>query len=265
MRASTRQWYEERIVRAWQFLEENLDEDLHLDRLAEVAGFSPFHFHRIFRGMTGESPQACVRRLRLERAGRALRASERNVIDIALQAGFDSHEGFDRAFRRQFGTSPSDFRDGPGVAVRRLPERAVVFVRHVGPYDEVGEAWQRLMAWAGSRGLFAGIPETVGVVHDDPETTEPSRLRYDAALVLRRPVTPEGDAQLGTLPEGDYAVLDHHGPYSALGESYARLCGRWLPDSGREAAARPSLEFYRNPPQTTPPERLLTEIAVPLV
>jgi AraC family transcriptional regulator len=260
MRPTTRQSYEDRILRAWRFLEENLDEDLPLDRLAEVAGFSPFHFHRIFRGMTGESPQSCVRRLRLERAGRALRDSARQVIEIALDAGFDSHEGFDRAFRRQFGASPREFRGGPGVTVRHLPERSVVCMRHTGPYDQVGEAWQRLFAWAGPTGLITGFPELIGIVHDDPEATEPACLRYDAALVVHRPV--EGAV---TLAEGDYAVLEHRGPYATLGQSYALLCGDWLPQSGREAASQPSLEFYLNNPQWTPPDQLRTEIAVPLV
>jgi AraC family transcriptional regulator len=243
MRPETRNSYEDRIVRAWRFLEENLDEDLPLERLAEVAGFSPFHFHRIFRGMTGESPQSCVRRLRLERAGRALRDSARQVIEIALDAGFDSHEGFDRAFRRHFGASPREFREGPGVAVRHFLERSVVCVRHTGPYDQVGEAWQRLFAWAGPAGLITGFPELIGIVHDDPEATDPAALRYDAALV----------------------VLEHRGPYSTLGQSYAGLCGEWLPGSGREAASKPALEFYLNNPQWAPPAQLRTEIAVPLV
>jgi len=265
MRVSTRDWYQERVLRAWQHIVANLDDELPLDRLASVAGFSPFHFHRIFRGMTGESVQACVRRLRLERAGEELRRSERRVLDIALDAGFDSQEGFDRAFRRHFGSSPSEFRDSAGVAVRRLPARTVAAARHVGPYDQVGKAWGRLFAWAGPRGLIYGIPEMIGVVHDDPEVCDPATLRYDAAITLRQSVNPGAEVQIDTLAEGDYACLLYRGPYSKLGDAYTRLCGGWLPDSGREAAALPSLEFYRNSPQNTRPEDLLTEIAIPLV
>ena len=265
MRVSTRDWYQERVLRAWRHIADNLDDDLPLDRLAGIAGFSPYHFHRIFRGMTGESVQACVRRMRLERAGEELQRSERRVLDIALDAGFDSQEGFDRAFRRHFGSSPSEFRDNAGIAVRRLPARTVAAVRRVGPYDQVGQAWMRLMSWAGPRGLMSAFPELVGVVHDDPEACDPATLRYDAALTLREPVDPPPGVRIDTLAPGDYVCLVHRGPYSSLGDAYAKLAGAWLPDSGREAAALPSLEFYRNNPQNTRPEDLLTEIAIPLV
>jgi AraC family transcriptional regulator len=73
-----------------------------------------------------------------------------------------------------------------------------------------------------------------------------------------------GEIRAVTLPERDYAVVRHEGPYTLLSDSYAWLCGVWLPQSGREAAAAPSLEFYRNHPPETPPERLITDIHLPL-
>ena len=66
------------------------------------------------------------------------------------------------------------------------------------------------------------------------------------------------------LPEREYAILRHVGPYEKSGASYARLCGEWLPLSGREPAWAPALEFYRNDPRTTPPAELATDICVPL-
>ena len=69
-----------------------------LPELADVASFSPFHFHRIFRALTGEGVAERVRRLRLERAAARLRSTSRSILEIALEAGYQAHESFTRAF-----------------------------------------------------------------------------------------------------------------------------------------------------------------------
>jgi len=102
------------------------------------------------------------------------------------------------------------------------------------------------------------------VVHDDPEITPPERLRYDAAIVVPERIQPAGEIGIQELAPGDYATAMHRGPYHALGATYARLCGEWLPSSGREAGSAPAFEIYRNMPHTTPPDELVTEIYVPL-
>jgi AraC family transcriptional regulator len=86
------------------------DEPLNRDVLAEVAGFSVPHFHRIFTATTGESSISYVRRMRLERAGRKLRMGAVDITEVALAAGYDSHAAFSKAFKQRFGFSPSEFR-----------------------------------------------------------------------------------------------------------------------------------------------------------
>lgn len=102
--------YKQRILRVLDFLDENLDEDLNLARLAEVAAFSPFHFHHVFRGMAGESAVELVRRLRLERAWQRLRGSGASVANVALDSGYSAEESFIRAFKAQFGVTPGEAR-----------------------------------------------------------------------------------------------------------------------------------------------------------
>ena len=110
MKSSTRDDYLDRIRRVLRFVQDHLDEPLTPERLAGVAHFSRFHFHRVFSGLVGESLSAHVRRLRLERAAGELRWTDRPVIDIALDAGYDAPEPFTRAFRGHFGEPPSRFR-----------------------------------------------------------------------------------------------------------------------------------------------------------
>ena len=103
---ATRKRYEEKILRVQLFIQNHLDEDLSLETLAAAADYSPCHFHRIFRGIAGESADDYDRRLRMERAAQSLRYRRRSVLDVALDAGYGSHEAFTRAFVRTFGVTP---------------------------------------------------------------------------------------------------------------------------------------------------------------
>src|ERR1700685_3018781 len=88
----------------------HLDEDLSLAALADQAGLSAFHLHRVFSAAAGETPKQFTLRLRLARASAMLLTSADSVLDIALECGFQSHEAFCRAFRRRFGMTPSVYR-----------------------------------------------------------------------------------------------------------------------------------------------------------
>ena len=289
MKPSTEQDYQERVIRTLVYIQEHLNEDLPLEEVASVAAFSRFHFHRIFRAFVGEGLKQYVRRLRLERAARNLRVADEPVTQIAFEAGFETHESFTRAFSDMFGCSPSVYRstrkfapepESTGAAgtdlrppecgdlpveIKELPARRLVFLRHVGPYNEVGATWARLMMWAGMRGLLGAGTEMLGMSHDDPDVTPSGKIRYDAAVVVNRPVQPEGDFGVMDLPGGKYAVVNHKGPYENLSGTYRRIYGGWLPTSGYELRDTPGFEQYLNSPQNTRPEDLITLIHVPLV
>jgi AraC family transcriptional regulator len=291
MKTSTASDYHERILRTLGHIQAHLDDALDLDDLARVACFSPYHFHRVFRGLVGEPVQEHVRRLRLERAAHRLKLQDEAVTSVALDAGYESHEAFTRAFHTMFGMSPSQFRAAhqgapdspsgvhyddasgyhppdygapPPVEIKTLPPQRVVFLRHTGPYDQAGATWGKLSAWAGPRGLFGPATRFIGVSYDDPQITPPEKLRYDAAITVSRPVQPEGEVGVMELAGGEYATLMHKGPYETLGRAYQALLGGWLPQSGRELRDAPCFEVYVNSPQSTRPEDLLTLIHVPV-
>jgi len=106
MKSVTARVYEERMLRVLVYIQQRLDDELALPQLARVAHFSPYHFHRIFRGMVGESVKGHIRRLRLERAATHLKQTRRSVTRIAFEAGFEAHESFTRAFRAVFRDLP---------------------------------------------------------------------------------------------------------------------------------------------------------------
>jgi AraC family transcriptional regulator len=283
----THETHRRRILKVQLFIAEHLDEDLSLERLARVAHFSPYHFHRLFKALVGEGVSEYVRRLRLEAAAVLLKTSGRPVIQVAFDAGYGTHEAFTRAFRQMFGVSPSQYRAGrrgaappvfhpseettmtttssrPEVRIRTLKPLRVAFVRHLGPYREVGPTFERFCAWAGQRGLFGPDTLVLSVTWDDPEVTPPEKIRCDCCITVGEDFRPEGEVGVQTLEGGDYAVGTHRGPYERIGDLWNWLFGTWLPASGREVRHAPPFEVSLNSPANTPPEELLTDIYVPL-
>jgi AraC family transcriptional regulator len=98
------------IEEVMRYIREHIGEPLDRETLADVAGFSVPHFHRVFTAHVGESAISYIRRVRLERAGRKLRMGAVDITEVALAAGYDSHASFSKAFKQQFGLSPSGFR-----------------------------------------------------------------------------------------------------------------------------------------------------------
>lgn len=117
-------WNESCVQRVQQYIRQHMDQPLNRDVLAEVAGFSIPHFHRIFTACTGESAVSYVRRQRLLCAGRKLRMGAVDIVAVGMAAGYASHAAFSKAFKKQFGISPREFRRlGCTSATQLLRER----------------------------------------------------------------------------------------------------------------------------------------------
>ena len=114
------QEYSACVEEVLRYIREHINEPLDRETLASVAGFSIPHFHRVFSAHVGESAISYVRRLRLERAGRKLRMGAVDITEVALAAGYDSHAAFSKAFKQQFGVSPSEFRQLGCTAATQL-------------------------------------------------------------------------------------------------------------------------------------------------
>jgi AraC family transcriptional regulator len=297
MKPSTLDDYKQRMLRVLVHVQRHLDEDLSLETLAQLACFSAYHFHRIFSGMMGESLKEHVRRLRLERAAVQLKLSRQPVTQIAFDAGYEAHEAFTCAFKTAYGLAPIHYRSARSpisalaapsgvhyqagkslnkfktvrkgvqtmnVTIKNMTAMRVAFMRHIGPYTEVGATWDKLLPVLGKEGLLGGDSMFIGICHDDPDVTPLEKIRYDACVTVDDQFAPTGEVGVQTIPGGEYAVTTHIGPYQKLGETYAKLLGQWLPRSGRELRSSPCFEVYLNAPDNTEPEDLLTDIYVPL-
>jgi AraC family transcriptional regulator len=271
--------YEQRVNRVLDHIGTHLGDELPLEALAAIAAFSPFHFHRVFKSMTGENVKEYIQRIRLEAAARDLvLRPHADVIEIALEHGFGSASAFARAFKERFGMSASAWRSGGAphlskygqlqsklgkatpassahdrsmerinVQVKTLPAHHVAYMRYTGPYGQGGiqELWQRMARWASARDLWTADHISLGISHDDPKVTEPAKCRYDAAIEIPRDFRPDGDVNVTDVEGGKYAILPFFGKPETIGEAYDQLFGVWLPGSGYQPDSRPIFELYR--------------------
>lgn len=273
--------YDDRITRVINYIYDNPTGDLSLDTLADVAAMSRFHWHRVFRAMTGETCVAAVKRIRMHHASVALVQTDAPVAAIGASVGYPDVTSFSRAFAQVFGKPPGEFRmEGrlathviktstgePGkmdVTIKTVPARHLVVMPHTGPYQEIGQAFQTLYARIGGLGMFHRIREGVAIFYDDPMEKPPADLRSDGGVTLAEGMSvPDGMAGK-TIPEGKAATVLYKGPYSGLPAVYDDLYSAWPPSSEEETADHPSYEVYLNDPTNTPPDELLTEIVMPL-
>jgi AraC family transcriptional regulator len=266
----TIQDYAARIERVHGYLTTHLDRDIDLDRLAEVACFSPFHFHRIYHALQGETVAESVRRMRLHRAALELIEGAVPVARIATRAGYGSQAAFTRAFRTAYGAPPAAYRASSAcafrgtVTFRHTDPIVVIGTRHDGDYAEIGGTFERLNTSAIGRGWIGPATRYFGLYYDDPSAKPAAALRSDACLTGPPAVTADADLRPLTIAGGHYAVLLHVGPYAELERAYTWLYREWLPASGREPADLPCVEEYLNNPRLVPPPELRTEIWLPL-
>ncbi|MBR8309297.1 AraC family transcriptional regulator [Burkholderia cenocepacia] len=277
--------YAASVARVHAYISAHLDGPLDLNRLAEVACLSPYHWQRVYRALYGESIVLTVRRMRIVRASEDLVCTARPLDEIARRAGYGSTHAFARAFRDAYGVLPAQHRRtgihrpiyplqrGEAdmfkheVEIRRLPELRGYAVTHTGAYMKVGDAFGRIGAWVGQHGLIGPGAKMIGIFYDDPDTTPEAQLRAKACFMPADgapDVAPVPPVERATIAAGEYAVLLHTGPYADLKTAYQWLYGDWLRHSGREAADAPPFELYLNTPMDTAPADLRTEIHLPL-
>lgn len=283
-----------RVERAVALLADTIargDEIPGLDQLAAAAAFSPYHFHRVYRALTGETIGRTVARLRLLRALRLLSNPMQAVTDVALASGYETSQAFARAFRDAFGASPSELRAQPArvtaeiarlsqaptpppgadetplrVEVVSIEPFRVAALRNTGAFDDLDQVYGRLFAWAGERGLLDGLAGLFGMPREDRRDAAPGRYAFDAMLGFDLPF--EADAGAGiadaTLGGGRYARVRHVGSFTGLEAVTDFVLAQWLPASGETLRAAPLYHEYLDDPEEVPEALLRTDIHVPL-
>lgn len=233
------------VVRVLVQIERRLHEPIAPEELAALAGLSLVQLRARIRAETGEALARHIRRLRLERAKVALKYTPQPVIEIALASGFQSHEGFTRAFRRAYGLAPANFRgaiiaaaersgagepDASGLAVRFVerPALRVAFVRYVGERPQAWRAMVRLFECVQTEGSLDPRARVVGIHYDNDAIADPRRLRYDAGVEVGPEFRAGDRLAIQELPAGLDAVVSYRGPLPGLEALWKHFVERWL-------------------------------------
>lgn len=278
--------YVQRFEQVLAYIEIHLDEPLSVERLSRVAHFSKFHFHRQFSLYVGINVSAYVRLLRLKRASQQLVFSNKRVVDIALDAGFESPEAFARAFRQAFAQSPSQFRKSPkwqpwnerfrlppmtrsekmDVQIVDFKETKVALLEHHGAPERVNDSALIFIGWRKASGLSpVKTSRSFGIVYSDPDTTPADEFRFDICGEVAEDVPPNPQGVINsTIPAGRCAVVRHLGSHDRLSESIYPLYREWLPHSGEEARDYPLFFHYLNLVPEVDEHELITDIYLPL-
>ena len=273
--------FEPRMRRVIDHVHAHLDEPLDLLRLAEIAHLSPYHWHRVYQSLYGETMAATVKRLRLHRAAGWLANSADSVDAIARRSGYPNLQSFTRIFSGAYGLPPARYRAagqhtefiGPDrvaagaahpVTIERRPALDVIALDHAGSYMQIGQAFDGLFGRVAALGLVRPGVRMLGRFFDDPSIVAEADLRAQACVAGCAEGALPAPLLRTTLPAGESAVLVHTGPYATMGAAYHWLFGEWLVDSGREPADAPVVEAYLNSPRETAPADLVTYIHLPL-
>jgi len=253
-------------TKALWIIERNLDRELGLPDLARACDVSRFHLAHAFGEATGMAVMEYVRGRRLTRAAHALAAGAGDILGVALDSGYGSHEAFTRAFRAQFDRTPEDVRNAGSLAGLALvaailpqddrppqipPPRfeskgELRFVGLGAPYDygsvaHIPAQWQRFMAEFYGRIENRSEPIPVGVSTRD----EAGRLLYVCAVeVSRFGAVPEPLIKLSLSPSA-YAVFEHPGHASELHRTYTAIWNDWFDFTDRLPAEAPGYERHK--------------------
>ena len=278
--------YAVRIARAVALIEARSDgeEPPDLAELADAAALSPFHFHRVFRIMTGETVGAAIRRLRLARTLPDLTDGVASITDAAAGSGYASSQAFARAIRQSTGKNASELRADPGLAaqiaerlsrapdvkaplaieVTSLAPFRVAALRRDGPYETLDTAFDTLFETVFSIVEMDALQGIWGVPLDDPFSVFPEKRRFDCALDV-------GDAEIEsgavtTVSLGSERVLaaDFTGSYDDVHARFDELYREAL-SRNLELAATPPLICYHDQPDEKPEDELRSTLYLPIV
>ena len=262
--------HREAIARVLAYIDSHYDHELDLDRLAKVARVSKFHFHRVFKEYMRISLGQYIKLKRLESGMWRLIYTKNNTLEIALDSGYENHAAFTRAFKKEMGCTPQEFKErfnedkrliisklqeNPpfflGIQHRQITE--IFYIRRRGSYFQAAvDAWSDLVADLKANQINLDDQKFYGISQDDPnaEGNEKEALRFDVGIetsVVIEKKERQLAAKRGIISGGKFAVFLHKGALDRLSDSYYFIYGKWIYDNKvRLRDGRPFIK-YRNP------------------
>jgi AraC family transcriptional regulator len=231
--------YTQRVNRVIDYIEANISKDLSLTELAEVAHFSPFHFHRIFRAMVGETLNDFIQRIRVEKAATKLVLNpKKSVTEIALECGFSGSSAFARSFRETYGTSASSWRSQGHL---RYSKNGKTDSKDSQSLDNIRQDFD------------------VSLHYTQDTTSQIWRIKMKNKEI-------QTSVEVKDMPELNVAYIRHIGPYKGDQELFGRLFNKLMAWAGPRSLLRfpetKVMTIYYDNPDITDESRLRTDACI---
>lgn len=293
--------YKNRINRVFEFIDENLDSDLSLNIVSEIAFFSPFHFHRVFKFITGETLNEHVTRRRIEKSALDLLHKNITTTEIAHKYGFSDNSSFSRAFKKYYGISPTEFRkqnpnrhskisqlqskngqDYPDydkyiciidnlknwikmnakIEIKEMPKMDLAYISSIGPQN-LENAYGKLIQWATPQGLMNDQTKMITVYHDSFKVTQADQVRMSACILLNKRTETKGEVGMTTIENGKFIVGSFEIGLNEFEKSWTGLY-LWMNENGYKKADRKPFEIYHNNFNEHPQRKAIVDFCIPI-
>lgn len=295
--------YIKRINRILLFIDQNLDQELNLQTIAEIGNYSPFHLHRIFKSITRETLNEYITRKRIEKAASVLlRQREVSISELSLQYGFTSNSSFTRTFKKFYRLSPKEFRIANpnkfskiGIAqskngqvsalseeyicsinnhinwikmkakieIKEMPKLDLAYITQI-EHSGMQDAYVKLMKWAIPKGLLENKDvKIITIYHDSYKITDPDKVRMSACISLKEKINTEGEIGLMTIESGKFIVGHFEIQITEFEKSWSGLF-IWMSENGYKKADRNPYEIYYNNFNEHPEKISIVDFCIPI-
>jgi AraC family transcriptional regulator len=293
--------YKNRINRVFEFIDQNLESYLSLDVVSEIAFFSSFHFHRVFKFVTEETLHEYVKRRRIEKSASDLLHKNITATEIAHKYGFSDNSSYSRAFKKYFGVSPTEFKNqnpnrfskirqleskngqeypdyekyiciinnlknwikmNAKIEIKEMSKMDLAYVSSIGPHN-LESCYAKLVQWATPKGLMNDKTKMITVYHDSFKVTEASKVRMSASILVDKPVETNGEIGLTTIEAGKFIVGSFEIGLNEFEKSWTGLFF-WMNENGYEKADREPFEIYYNNFKEHPERKAIVDFCIPI-
>jgi AraC family transcriptional regulator len=294
--------YKNRINRVFKFIDENLESDLSLNTVSEIAFFSPFHFHRIFKFVTKETLNEYVTRRKIEKSALDLLHKNIKTTEIAHKYGFSDNSSYSRTFKKYFDVSPTEFKkQNPNrhskirqlkskngqeypdyekyiciinnlkkwtkmnakIEIKKTPELNLAGVSHVG-INGIENAFEKLTKWAIPKGLLKNSEAKMGrIFYDSFKVTAPEKVRMNIFLTTNEPFDTEGEINKLTINKGKCIVGRFEITPNEFEKSWTSLF-IWMNENGYKKSSENPFEIYHNDYREHPENKFIVDLHIPI-
>lgn len=295
--------YVKRINIALNFIDRNLDSELSLETISKASFYSPFHFHRIFKAIIGETLNTYIIRKRIEKTASILmHKKEISISELSFQYGFNSNSSFTKTFKKFYGINPSEFRkqapdkhhkiikikskNGQNrlifekyicnindhlswiemngkIEIKEISALSFATITHHG-ITGIESTFQKLIKWANSKNLFNNPENKVArIFHDSFKITEPDKVRMSVCLLTNELFSIEGEISSAKIKKSKCIVGRFKIPPTHFEQAWSSLFV-WVIKNGYSPANENVFEIYHNNFLTGNTNEFIVDMHIPI-